>query len=99
MICFSRVVRVATEYQIQDFDIFSIGLETRCPVGAKPSVEIQRLRTCDDDGRKRPIETECLFLAEISAGAKTKEREAPPVSLCPEPKDRVGLLFPCFRAS
>jgi hypothetical protein len=33
-------VRIATEYQIQDFDVFSIGLETRCPVGAKPSVEI-----------------------------------------------------------
>jgi hypothetical protein len=33
-------VRIGTEYQIQDFDVFSIGLETRCPVGAKPSVEI-----------------------------------------------------------
>jgi hypothetical protein len=32
--------RIATEYQIQDFDVFSVGLETRCPVGAKPSVEI-----------------------------------------------------------
>jgi hypothetical protein len=25
---------------LKDFDVFSIGLETRCPVGAKPSVEI-----------------------------------------------------------
>jgi hypothetical protein len=31
---------MATEYQIQDFDVFSIGLETRCPMGAKPGVEI-----------------------------------------------------------
>ena len=35
-----RLVRIATEYQIQDFDVFSIGLETRCPVSAKPGVEI-----------------------------------------------------------
>jgi hypothetical protein len=28
-------VRIRTEYQIQDFDVFSIGFETRCPVGAK----------------------------------------------------------------
>jgi hypothetical protein len=25
---------LATEYQIQDFDVFSIGLETRCTVGS-----------------------------------------------------------------
>jgi outer membrane autotransporter protein len=34
-ICFTRAVRIATEYQVQDFDVFSIGLETRCTVGAK----------------------------------------------------------------
>src|ERR1700737_501998 len=34
----------------------------------------------------RPIKTECFFVAEISAGAETKEREAPPVSLCPNRK-------------
>jgi hypothetical protein len=36
----TRAIRIATEYQIQDFDVFSIGLETRCPVGAKTSVEV-----------------------------------------------------------
>jgi hypothetical protein len=35
-----HLVRIATEYQIQDFDVFSIRLKTHCPVGAKPSVEI-----------------------------------------------------------
>jgi hypothetical protein len=39
-ICFTRAVRITTEYQIQDFDVVSIGLETRCPVGAKHSVKI-----------------------------------------------------------
>jgi hypothetical protein len=91
--------RIATEYQIQDFDVFSIGLETRCPVSTEPSVEIQRLRTCNNDGPKRPIETQRLFVDEISAGAETKKRETPPVSICPEPKDRIGLLFPRFGAS
>jgi hypothetical protein len=26
---------------------------------------------------------------------ETKEREAPPVSLCAKPQDRIGLLLPC----
>jgi|HubBroStandDraft_6_1064221.scaffolds.fasta_scaffold22743_8 hypothetical protein len=39
-ICFIHLIGVATEYQIQDFDLFSIGLETRCPLGAKPGLEI-----------------------------------------------------------
>ena len=98
-IYFMLRVRIAIKYEIQDFDVISVGLETRCPVGAKPSVEIQHLRTCDNDGPKRPVKTECFFVAEIPAGAETKEREAPPVSLCPKPKDRIGLLFPCFRAN
>jgi hypothetical protein len=38
-ICFIHLIGVATEYQIQDFDLFSIGLETRCPLGAKPGLE------------------------------------------------------------
>jgi hypothetical protein len=29
-----------SEYKVQDFDAFSIGLETGCPAGAKPGVEI-----------------------------------------------------------
>src|ERR1700730_3823146 len=77
-VCFIRSLRITTEYQIQDFDVFSIGLETRCPLGAKPSVEIQHLRTCNDDGPKRPVETQRLFIGEIATGAETKEREAPP---------------------
>ena len=68
-------------------------LETRCPVDTKPSVEIEHLRTRDDDGPKRPVEAQCLFFAEIPAGAETKEREAPPVSLSRKPKDRIRLLF------
>ena len=31
-----RPVRIATEYQIEDFDVFSICLETRCPVAQNP---------------------------------------------------------------
>jgi hypothetical protein len=31
--CIILPVRITTEYQIQDFDVFSIRLETRCPVG------------------------------------------------------------------
>jgi hypothetical protein len=34
-ICFTAAVRIATEYQIQDFDVVSIGLETLRHVGAK----------------------------------------------------------------
>ena len=89
-----HLVRIATEYQIQDFDVFSIRLETRCPVGTEPGVEIKHLGTCDEDGPNRPIETQRLFVAEIPAGAETKERESPPVSLCPKTKNRIGLLFP-----
>jgi hypothetical protein len=65
-------------------------------VSTEASVEFQRLRTCDDDGPKRPVKTQCFFVAEIAASAETKKREIPPVSLCPEPKDRIGLFFPGF---
>jgi hypothetical protein len=41
---------IIVEYQLQVRDVFPIRLETRCPMGAKPSVEIQHLRTFDDDG-------------------------------------------------
>ena len=41
-------------------------------MGTKSSVEIQYLRTCDDYGPEPPIETQCLFVAEIAAGAETK---------------------------
>ena len=58
-------------------------------MGAKTSVEIQYLRTCNDDGPKRPIKTECLFVAEIPAGAETKEREAPPKK--PSNRDDASL--------
>ncbi len=74
-------------------DVFSIGLETRCTVGTESSKEIHYLRTCDEESSERPIETQCLFVAEIPAGAETKEREAPPVSVYPEPKDRIRLLL------
>jgi hypothetical protein len=33
-------VQITTQDQTEDFDVFSIGLETRCPMGAKPSVEV-----------------------------------------------------------
>src|ERR1700736_4170662 len=59
-----------------------VDLETPCPMGAKPSVEMQHLRTFDDDGPERPIETQRLFVAEIPAGAETEEGEAPAISLC-----------------
>jgi two-component system CheB/CheR fusion protein len=49
-------------------------------------------------GPERPVQAKRLFVAEIPAGAETKERETPQVSLCPKPKDRIGLLFPCFGA-
>jgi hypothetical protein len=71
----------------------------RCPLRTKPSVEVKHLRTCDDEGPKRPIETQCCFLAEIPAGAETKEWEAPPVPFSPKPKDWIRLLFPRFGAS
>jgi hypothetical protein len=53
----------------------SIAFETSCPVGGKPSVEIKHLRTCDDRS-KRPIEGAVSFVAEIPAGAETKNWEA-----------------------
>jgi hypothetical protein len=37
----------------------------------------------------RPIKTQCLFVAEITAGGETKERETPPISLYPKPEDRI----------
>ena|SRR6266849_4189224 len=89
-------VRITIEYQLQVRDVFSIRLETSCPVGTKPSVEVQHFRTCDDEGPKRPIETQRLLIAGIPAGAETKEGEAPPVSLCRETKDGIRLLFPCL---
>jgi hypothetical protein len=46
------------------------------------------------DGSEWPIETQRLFVPEISAGAQGKERKAPPISLCPKPKGRIRLLFP-----
>jgi hypothetical protein len=67
---------------------FPSGLETSCSVGTKPSVETQHLRACDDEDPKRPIETQRLFVAEIPAGAETKEREAPPVSSCDDDSHR-----------
>jgi hypothetical protein len=39
-ICFTRAVRIATEYQIQDFDVFPSALRHVARVGAKPSVEV-----------------------------------------------------------
>jgi hypothetical protein len=36
----TRAIRTVTEYQIQDFEVFPINLETGCTVGAKPSVEV-----------------------------------------------------------
>ena len=51
---------IIVEYQLQVRDVFPIRLETGCPVGTEPRVEIQYLRPCDDDGPKRPIETERL---------------------------------------
>jgi len=92
--CVILRIGITIEYQLQLRDVLPIRLETRCPVGTKPSVEIQHLRTCDDDSPKRPIETQRLFVAEIPASAETKEREAPPVSLCREPKDRIRVVFP-----
>jgi hypothetical protein len=38
--CFILRVGITIEYQLQVCDVFSIGLETRCSVGTKPSVEI-----------------------------------------------------------
>jgi hypothetical protein len=61
-------------------DVLSIGLETRHSVSTKRSVKIQHLRSCDDDSPMRPIKTKCLFVAEIPAGAETKELKAPPVN-------------------
>ena len=49
------------------------------------------------------VKTQRLFVAEIPAGAETKKREPPQVSLCPETKDWVGLFFhasePCENCS
>jgi len=89
-------VRITVENKVHVRDVITIRFETRCPLRTKPGEEIQYLRACDEDGPKWPIETQRLFVAEIPAGAETKERKAPPVSSCPEPKDPVGLLFPCF---
>jgi hypothetical protein len=66
-ICSILSVRIATDYQIHDFDVSSIGFETRCPVRAKTLVELQHFRTCYDDGAKRPIKAECFFIADIPA--------------------------------
>jgi len=44
-------------------------------MGAKPSVEIQHLRTSDDDGLERPIETQRLFVAEIGPVCGTLQGE------------------------
>src|SRR5215469_7168750 len=87
------------EHQPQTRDIFPIRLETRCPVGTEPSIEIQYFWTGDQDRPKRPIETQRLSLSEIPTSAEAKKWEAPPVSICPEPKDRVRLLLPCVRTS
>jgi hypothetical protein len=62
--CFILRVGITIEHQLQVRDVFSIRLETRCPVSAKTSIEIQHLRSCDYDGPKRPIETQRLFVAE-----------------------------------
>ena len=42
---FTVSVEVGNGYQLYNCDAFSIGLETRCQVGTKPSVEIQHLQT------------------------------------------------------
>jgi len=47
----------------------------RHSMGTKPNVEIQYLRTRDDDSSKLPIKTQRPFVAEIPAGAETKVRE------------------------
>ena len=65
---------IIVEYQLQVGDVFSICLQTRCPVGTKPSLEIQRLRTRDDNGPERPIETRRFFVTEISAGTTGQGR-------------------------
>jgi hypothetical protein len=36
----TRAISIAAKYQIQDFDVVSISLETRCSAGAKHSVEV-----------------------------------------------------------
>jgi hypothetical protein len=41
-------------------------------LGTKTSVESQHLRTCNDDGPKRPIETQCLFVAEYRLALRLK---------------------------
>jgi hypothetical protein len=46
-----------------------VGSEWSRLVSTKTSVEIQHLRTCDDDGPKRPIETQCLFVVKIPAAS------------------------------
>jgi hypothetical protein len=44
-------------------------------MGTKPSVEIQHLRTSNEDGPKRPVETQRFFLTEITARAETIGRK------------------------
>src|SRR5215472_13863870 len=73
--CFILRVGNTIEYQLKIGNVLSIGLKTRRPMGTKPRIKIRRLRTCDDDSAKRPVETQGLFVAEITAGAKIKERE------------------------
>ena len=53
------------------------------------------LRTFDDGGSERPIETQRLFVAEIPAGAETEKGEAPAIpSAC---NDLVDGLCPDWR--
>jgi len=97
--CFSLRVGITVYYELQISDVYSVRLQARRPVGTKPIIEIQHLRTCDGDCAKRPIETQNPFIAKIPAGAETKEREPPPISLRPETKDRIRLLLPRLRCS
>jgi hypothetical protein len=51
-------------YQIQDFDVFSIGLETRCPLGTKPGVEICHFRIFNDEKGGQPLTSDFSVITE-----------------------------------
>jgi hypothetical protein len=44
-ICFSLPSRITAEYQIENFNVFSIGLETSCPVMRRRVKPLFRDRT------------------------------------------------------
>jgi hypothetical protein len=63
-------LEIIIEYQLQVRVVFSVRFQTGRPLRAKPSLEIQHLRPCDDDGPKRPIETKRLSVAENRLGLR-----------------------------